>query len=64
MGCKTFVHKSNTRNISALLSLSQLEKCFIFFIMLMSFLQKELEIRAEQVLPGSERLRGEKVGEE
>jgi hypothetical protein len=59
LGCNTFVYGSNARN----LSLSQLVKflCLPFYVCVLS--STKLEIRAEQVLPGSEGVEGGEVGE-
>jgi hypothetical protein len=54
MGCNTFVHGSNARNLSVSLSLSQLAKTLCLSYYVYVFSSTKLEIRAEQVLPGSE----------
>jgi hypothetical protein len=63
MGCNTCVRESNARNLSVHLSLSQLAKilCLPYYAYVFSSIK--LEIRAEQVLPGSERQRGKRMGE-
>jgi hypothetical protein len=53
LGCNTFVHGSNARNLYSYLYLNQ-QKCFVFLIIAYVFYSTKLEIRAEQVLPGSE----------
>jgi hypothetical protein len=53
------VHGSNARNLSVQLSLSQLEKRYVFLIIAYAFSSTKLEKRAEQVLPGSEGSGGE-----
>jgi hypothetical protein len=62
LGCNTFVHGSNARNLSVLLSLSQLAKtlCLPYYVYVFSL--TKLEIRAEQVLPRSEGQWGEGEG--
>jgi hypothetical protein len=53
LGYNTFVHGSKTRNLSVQLSLSQLAKPLCLIIAYV-FSSTKLEIRAEQILPGSE----------
>jgi hypothetical protein len=60
MGCNTCVHESNARNLSVQLSLTQLAKMLCLPCYAYVFSSTKLELRAEQVLPGSE---GERVGE-
>jgi hypothetical protein len=65
MGHNTCVHKGNARNISVELSLTQLAKTLCLPYYACVFSSTKLEIRAEQVLPGSEEGReGDRVGEE
>jgi hypothetical protein len=54
MGCNTFVHESNARNLSIQLSLTQLAKMLCLPYYAYVFSSTKLEIRAEQVLPGSQ----------
>jgi hypothetical protein len=54
LGCNTFVHESNSRNLSVQLSLTQLAKTLCLSLYDYVFSSTKLEIRAEQVLPGSE----------
>jgi hypothetical protein len=54
MGCNTFVQGSNARNLSVQLSLTQLAKMLCLLYYAYVFSSTKLEIRAEQVLPGSE----------
>jgi hypothetical protein len=58
----TFVFGSNARNPSVQISLTQLAKmlCLSYYAYVSS--STKLEIRAEQVLPGTERLRGREGG--
>jgi hypothetical protein len=58
MGWNTCVHKSSARNISVQLSLTQLAKTLFLPYYAYIFSTTKLEIRAEQVLPGSEWGRG------
>jgi hypothetical protein len=62
LGCNTFGHESNARNLSVELSLSQLAKtlCLSFYAYVFSL--TKLVIRAEQFLPRSEGGGGERVG--
>jgi hypothetical protein len=57
LGCNTFVHGSNSRNLSVYLSLSQLAKTLCLSYFAYAFSSTKLEIREEQVLPGSEGVR-------
>jgi hypothetical protein len=59
LGCNTFVHGSNARYLSVLLSLTQLAKTLCFYYAYV-FSSTKLEIRAEQVLPRSEEGRVER----
>jgi hypothetical protein len=54
MGCNTCVHESNVNTLSVQLSLTQLAKTLCFSYYAYVFSSTKLEIRAEQVLPGSE----------
>jgi hypothetical protein len=54
LGCNILVHGSNARNLSVQLSLYQLAKCYVFLIIAYVYCSTKLEIRAEQVLLGSE----------
>jgi hypothetical protein len=54
VGCNTFVHGSNARNLSVQLSLSQLAKKLCLSYYAYVFSSKKLEKRAEQAVPGSE----------
>jgi hypothetical protein len=63
MGLKTWVHKSNVRNLCVQLSLTQLAKMHCLPCYACIFSSTKLEIRAEQVLPGSEGVREERVRE-
>jgi hypothetical protein len=54
LGVNTFVHGSNVRNLSVQLSLSQLAKTLCLSYYAYVFPSTKLEIRAEQVLLGSE----------
>jgi hypothetical protein len=60
LGFNTFVHGSNATNLSVELSLTQLTKKLCLSYYAYVFSSPKLEIRAEQVLPGSEG--GEGVG--
>jgi hypothetical protein len=53
LGCDTFVHGSNARNLSVSLSLSPLAKMICLPYYACVFSSTKLEIRAEQVLTGS-----------
>jgi hypothetical protein len=55
LGCNTFAHESNARNLSVQLSLTQLAKTLCLHYYAYAFSSTKLEIRTEQVLPGSER---------
>jgi hypothetical protein len=62
--CNTFVHGSNARNpLYSYLDLNK-QKCFVLPIIVYTLSSTKLEIRAEQVLPGSEGIAGERVGAE
>jgi hypothetical protein len=54
LGCNTFVHGSNARILSAEISSSQLAKTLCLSYYAYVFSSTKLEIRADQVLPGSE----------
>jgi hypothetical protein len=58
MGFNTWVHESNSRNLSVSLSLTQLAKtlCLPYYAYVFSSIK--LVIGAEQVMPGSEGGRG------
>jgi hypothetical protein len=57
------VHGSNARNLSVSLSLISTSKThFIFLIIAYVFSSTNLEKRAEQVLPGSEGVKGKGKG--
>jgi hypothetical protein len=53
LGCNTFVYESNARNLSVYLSLTQLAKTLWLPYYAYVFSPTKLEIRVEQVLPGS-----------
>jgi hypothetical protein len=53
LSCTTFVHESNARNLSVQLFLISTSKNGFFSILCLYFSSTKLEIRAEQVLPGS-----------
>jgi hypothetical protein len=59
MGCYTSVHESNARNLSVQLSLTQLAKMLCLPYYTYVFSSTKLEIRAEQVPPGSQVERGQ-----
>jgi hypothetical protein len=61
LGCNTFVHESNARNLFVYLFLTQLAKmlCLPYAYV---FSPTKLEIRAEQVLPGSRGVWGRGTG--
>jgi hypothetical protein len=54
MGHNTWVHESNSRNLSVKLSLTQLAKmlCLLYYAYVIS--STKLVIRAEQDLPGTD----------
>jgi hypothetical protein len=54
LGCNTFGHENNARNLPVLLSLIQLAKAVCLSYYAYVFSSTMLEIRAEQILPGSE----------
>jgi hypothetical protein len=54
MGCNTFVHESDARTLSVQLSFTQIAKTLCLPYYAYVFSSTKLEIRAEQVLPGSE----------
>jgi hypothetical protein len=62
LGCNTFVHGSNARNLSIELSLTQLAKTLVFLIIAFVFSSTKLKIRAEQVLHGSKGVGGKERG--
>jgi hypothetical protein len=53
LDCNILVHGSNARNLSVLLSLTQLAKmlCLSYYAYVVS--STKLEIRAEQIVPGN-----------
>jgi hypothetical protein len=60
LGCNAFEHGSNAGNLSVQLPLTHLTKTLCLPYYAYVFSSRKLEIRAEQVLPGSEvRGRGE-----
>jgi hypothetical protein len=63
LGCNTFVHESNARNLSIYLSLTQLAKTLCLPYYAYVFSSTKLEIRAEEVLPGSKEGEGRRGGE-
>jgi hypothetical protein len=63
LGCNTFVHESNARNLSVQLSLTQLAETLCLPYYAYVFSSTKLEIRAEQVLPGSKGEGGKRVEE-
>jgi hypothetical protein len=54
LGCNTFLYGSNARNLSVKLPLTQLGKILCLSYYAYVFSSTKLEIRAEQILPGSE----------
>jgi hypothetical protein len=58
MGCNTWVHESNSRNLSVLLSLTQLAKMLCLFYYAYVLSSTKSVIRAEQDLPETEEGRG------
>jgi hypothetical protein len=64
MGCNTWVHESNSRNLSVLLSLTQLAKMLCLFYYAYVLSSTKSVIRAEQDLPETEEGRRRRVGEE
>jgi hypothetical protein len=62
LGCNTFVHENNARNLSVQLSLPQLAKCFVFLIFAYVFSSTKLEKKAEQFCLEARRGEGEKEG--
>jgi hypothetical protein len=51
LGCNTYVHESNARNLSVELSLTQVAKTLCLPYYAYIFSSTKLEMRAEQVLP-------------
>jgi hypothetical protein len=52
--CNTYVHGTNARNFHVWLSLFSEQKPFVLLIIVYTLSSTKLNIKAEQVLPGSE----------
>jgi hypothetical protein len=52
--CSTFIHGSKARNLSVSYPYLNYQKHFVFLIIAYVFSSIKLEIKAEQILPGSE----------